>query len=210
MFSIGNIADKIAMNLADSLNMGSEERDVMAYGIFGFLQLSLSILLVAFLGLLFGVFAEGLIIAFTMSILRKYSGGAHSSTPNKCLIVGTIICIVPAIIIHNFSINFSEVLFFCFIVFPWAYYEIFTKAPVDSIKKPINNIQKRKKLKNGSLLVISFYLLIVIVCLSMHYFVDSSTNFLIYATCIIFSITWQILTLTKLGHRLYILLDKYL
>lgn len=210
MFSIGGIADKIATNLADSLHMSSEKKDVMAYGIFGFLQVSISILLVAFFGLLFDVFIEGLIIAFSISILRKYSGGAHSSTSNKCLIVGTVICIVPAIIIHNFSINFFVLLFFCIIVFPWAYYKILTKAPVDSIKKPINNLQKRKKLKNGSLIITSFYLIIVIVCLSIYYFAGFSTNFLVYTTCILFGMTWQVFTLTKVGHRLYILLDKYL
>lgn len=210
MVSLGTIAEKIAANIARSLQMDSEKKAVMAYGIFCFSQILASILLVILFGLIFGVLAEALIISFAIAILRKYSGGAHAGTPGKCLIIGTVITIVPAIIIAHLPINILAVLCLGILIFFWAFYEVMTKAPVDSIKKPITNLQKRKRLRNGSLVILGVYLLILVLCLLGYSYSGDSGRYLQYSACILFGIAWQTFTLTKTGDHLLASLDSYI
>ena len=135
MFSIEVLADKIALRLTHSLQQDQEKQEVMAYGIACFLQIFFAILFVILFGLLFHVLIEALIINFSISILRKYSGGAHAGTPGKCLIIGTVISVVPAIIFAHLAMNIWVITSLGVIIFAWAFYEVITKAPVDSIKK---------------------------------------------------------------------------
>ena len=72
-----NIANKVALELS----LDDDNREVIAYGTFALIQMLFSIILVFLFGLLFHVAFEALIISFTGSILRKYSGGVHASSP---------------------------------------------------------------------------------------------------------------------------------
>ena len=209
MLNLENLAENIAASIAESLQMDSEKKAVIAYGIFCFLDIFISVMIVILLGFVFHVLAEALIISFSISILRKYSGGVHASTLGKCMIIGTVITIIPAIMIHYLSLNSLIVLLGYLLVFVWAFYEIYTKAPVDSIKKPINNIKKRKRLKKSSLVVLGLYSVITVLLLIVYYSGDYR-NFIRYAASVIYGTAWQVFTLTKAGNRLFIYIDAHL
>lgn len=103
-----------------------------------------NILLVILFGRIFNVVIESLIVSFTISILRKYSGGAHSSSPGICLIVGTFIAVSIGLV-SKIGIDFNINILIGIITFAWAYYIIYKLAPVDSPAKPIRTEKKVKE-----------------------------------------------------------------
>lgn len=199
MFNVENISNKLADKIVKEVNGDDERRAIIAYGIFGMLQIGMSILLVIIFGALFNIMIEALIMSFTISILRKYSGGVHASTPNICTIIGTLICIIAPLIMSKFLIEFYEILVFGIIVFCISYYLIYKLAPVDSINKPIKKLERRKKLKRKSMIILTIYILIVIILLFLYKNLESR-KLLLYCMCIYSGIIWQVFSLTKIGH----------
>ncbi|MBK1809749.1 accessory gene regulator B family protein [Clostridium sp. YIM B02505] len=193
-----NIAAKIAVEL----NIGNDSKEVIAYGIFAIMQIGLSIMLVMVFGLVFHVVIEALVVCLVGSILRRYSGGAHASTPSGCIIITTIVCVglaaVFSFVIEKF-INLKYMLFLGMAVFLWAYYLVYKLAPVDSPSKPIKMEEKKTRMRNSAIIVLSMYLLIVIInILAYVYFKDKC--YLVYSLCVYGGMSWQVFTLTKIGH----------
>ena len=73
------IANKLAHNISLSLGFDDEKEAVVAYGLIAIIQITVIVLLVLFFGILISAPVEGLIVCFSASILRKYSGGAHAA-----------------------------------------------------------------------------------------------------------------------------------
>ncbi|MEG0772229.1 accessory gene regulator B family protein [Clostridium sp.] len=202
-----SIAEKISMEL----NFDSDRKEVIAYGLFALLQMILSILLVIVFGSLFNVVIEAVIISFTASILRKYSGGVHASSPSKCLVIGTISCIGQAILIKILvmqSINLNLVLFLGTITFLWSYYMIYKLAPVGSLEKPIKSEEKRKRMRKVSIVILSVYLILVIVSIATYSYFHEMVA-LKYCLCIYIGILWQVFTITTYGNLMIRKIDTF-
>lgn len=207
-----NLSNNIASKITKELKLDNDNKEIIAYGTFALLQMALSIAMILVFGYIFHVLVEALIISFSTSALRKYSGGVHASSPNKCLIIGTTICIGQAIIISFFSkigISVSFVLLLGSATFIWSYYCINRFAPVDSSSKPITKDEKRKKMKKMSLLILSVYLIINIVSIFVYVNLKDYT-ILKYSLCLYVGIVWQSFTLTNSGHLLINKIDGVL
>jgi Membrane protein putatively involved in post-translational modification of the autoinducing quorum-sensing peptide len=203
-----NIADKLAVEL----KYDNDTKEVIAYGIFAVLNIITSVLLVILFGAIFKVEVESLIICFTGSILRKYSGGAHANSPSTCAIIGTIICIGQATLIKFFIsafISIEGIMVLGMVIFIESYYLVYKLAPVDSIAKPIKKKEKKERMKKGSIYALNCYLIIIIInTLLYNYYLDN--RLIIYSLCIFGGIAWQIFTLTKVGHRAMNKMDTFL
>lgn len=196
------LCNKIAEKIAFELNFDRNKKEVIAYGMFALLQMILSVGLVAFVGALFNVLIEALIISFTVSILRKYSGGAHASSSISCILLGTLICIGQAIAVKflgNQQVTLNFMILSGAIVFIWSYFIVYKFAPVDSPAKPIKNEDKRKRMKKGSIIILSVYVVIVIISLVMYYFIRNSMV-INYCLSIYIGVLWQVLTITTYGN----------
>ncbi|MBN1041697.1 MULTISPECIES: accessory gene regulator B family protein [Clostridium] len=199
MFKVEGICKKISDYIAEELNFDDDKKSVINYGIFAFIQMGICIVLVAIFGVLFNVTIEALIVSFTISILRKSSGGMHASSPERCAIIGTVASVGMALIAKSINTNFSFVILFGIIVFVWSYYILYKLAPVDSIVKPIKNIEKRKRLRKSSIITLSVYLIIVIINI-LSYLSINNFVLLTYSLCIYMGLLWQVFSLTKSGH----------
>lgn len=208
MYSIKKISENIAGNLKEELKLGQEKYEVIEYGLFAFIHMIMSILLVILFGAVFGVLLESLIISFTIAILRKSSGGAHASTDLSCAIIGVIVSVIPAIFFENININIKSVILVSFFIFLLSAYLIYKLAPVDSPNKPIKSEKKIKRLKKGSLITLGIYMVLVIIDILLSIKVNS-TNLKEYVLCISFGVLWQSFTLTKLGHIALNLMDSF-
>ncbi|KOA20197.1 accessory regulator protein B [Clostridium homopropionicum DSM 5847] len=209
---MNNLSHSIANKIASELKLDNDKKEVIAYGTFALLQTFLSIFSVSVIGYLFHVSFEATIVLFTASILRKYSGGAHANSPWKCTFIGLIICIGQAILIYNLVNSFIDLNMTIIIIlstFLWAYIIIYMLAPVDSLAKPIKKDEKKKRMKKGSLVILSIYLIITI-CTIMLYIFFAKKIFLVYALCISGGIDWQVFTLTRSGHFTLRKLDDFL
>lgn len=199
MFKVEGICKKISDYIAEELNFDDDKKSVINYGIFAFVQMVICIALVIIFGVIFNVTIEALIISFTVSILRKSSGGVHASSPERCAVIGTVTSVGMALMAKNINYSFGFVILFGIIVFVWSYYILYKLAPVDSIVKPIKNIKKRRRLRKSSIITLSVYLIIVIINI-LSYLSINNFVLLTYSLCIYMGLLWQGFSLTKSGH----------
>ncbi|HBJ1648031.1 accessory regulator AgrB [Clostridium botulinum] len=199
MFKVEGICKKISDYIAEELNFDDDKKSVINYGIFAFVQMVICIALVIIFGVIFNVTIEALIISFTVSILRKSSGGVHASSPERCAVIGTVTSVGMALMAKNINYSFGFVILFGIIVFVWSYYILYKLAPVDSIVKPIKNIKKRRRLRKSSIITLSVYLIIVIINI-LSYLSINNFVLLTYSLCIYMGLLWQVFSLTKSGH----------
>jgi len=195
------LSNSIANKIATELNLDNDNREVIAYGTFALLQMALSIILVVIFGWAFHIVVEVLIISFTTSILRKYSGGVHASSPGICAFVGTVFCVGQAllvVLVIGNVVTLKLVLLLGVITFVVSYFVVYKLAPVDSAAKPIKREEKRNRMKKKSILVLCFYLAIVVLNI-MLYIGNGEKQILIYSICIYVGILWQVFTLTSWG-----------
>jgi accessory gene regulator B len=193
------LARKIASNIAGSLDYDDEKERVIAYGLTAMLQVAVTVILVFSIGLLVGAPVEALIICFSVSILRKYSGGAHAGTIEECISISVIYCVVFALISRRLLLpvlNTYSMLFIIIVVYALSFIAIFKLAPVDSPNKPIKTDKKKRRMRRGSFITLSVYfvLSILFLLLSLKYHNRSSLGI-----SLLFGIIWQIFTLTKFG-----------
>jgi len=206
------LSNNIANIVALELSLDQDNKEVIAYGTFALMQMFVSIIFVFLFGLLFHVAFEALIISFTAAFLRKYSGGAHASSPGNCTFIGTVVCVGQAVLISFLSrwvVNLKLIIILGVIIFIWSYYIIYKLAPVDSASKPIVKEEKRRRMKKGSIILLSVYL-ITVVFFILLYISSGESKSLFYALCIYSGILWQAFTLTTLGHLVVGKVDTFL
>lgn len=212
MLSMEELTNGIAEKLALELGFDNDRKEVIAYGMFALFHTMLSIVFVIVFGVILGVGLEAFVISLVVSILRKYSGGVHASSPEICTFMGTIIVIVIAVLIPfaiTQSINLMIVIILGVITFAYSYYLIYKLAPVDSDAKPIRTERKRKRMKKGSILVLGFYMLMVVLNIIMYIGTDEKL-FLVFSLCIYGGTAWQVFTLTNVCHLIIKKIDTFL
>ena len=75
------IVRRLASKIARSQGLDAEREAVVAYGLLAMTQISVITLLALALGFAVGAPVEALIVCFSVSFFRKYSGGAHDLAP---------------------------------------------------------------------------------------------------------------------------------
>lgn len=212
MFLIESLSNKIGYKIAKNLELDKDSEEIIAYGAFSLLQISWSILLIVLFGIVFNVLMEVFVIFFTISMLRKYSGGVHASSPGRCTIVGITVCVGFGLIIHNlyWTFNFYWVLFFSSISLIFSYYIVYKLAPVDSIAKPIIKMETKRCLRTKSITILITLFIIVFIML-IFYFRYNNYIFLPKSVlCICVGTVWQSFTLTNQGHKILTRIDDIL
>lgn len=212
MFSMEKLTNNIAEKISSELGLDNERKEVIAYGIFALLQTILAMAVTIIIGYICGVWFEALIISLAASILRKYSGGVHASSPGTCAYLGAIIIVGLAlgisIVIKPF-LDIKVVLILGLIGFIYSYYVINKLAPVDSAAKPIRTEKKRERMKKGSILILVNYIFIVFISIILYLFTGEK-KLLVFSLCIYGGTVWQAFTLTSIGHLIINKIDSFL
>ena len=201
------ISKYLSNKIVKELNLDNDSKEVIYYGAFAFFQCLTSILVVSIIGYLLNILVEVLIISFSVSILRKYSGGVHATSPNRCLIIGTFFCIIQGLISKKISslISFNTLIILAILSFIFTYYTVYKLAPVDSKNKPIKNLNKRSKLKVKSINVVTLYLVLFLFGIYYHNILPLS-----YSISLLLGTLWQGFTLTYIGNLLLKNIDNFL
>lgn len=193
------LANKIAEKASLSLNLDSERQAVIAYGLTAIIQIIVTVALVLVFGLIIRAPLEALVVCFSISILRKYSGGAHVGSIGLCTTLGVIDCIVLASISKYLLLPFlTPYVMIPSIVVAYAlsFFAIYKLAPVDSPNKPIKTEKKKKRMRKGSYIILSVYFAISVLLLIVSFRFRSVDSL---GACLLFGTLWQIFTLTKFG-----------
>ncbi|AKC61098.1 accessory regulator AgrB [Clostridium sporogenes] len=203
MFFIEKISNKIGSEISSNLSFDKDTKEIITYGAFVVLQTLICFLCVAFLGFMCNVFVESIIISLTSAIYRKYSGGIHANSPNKCAIFGAIVFVVLALLVKNINIGFNLIFIFIIIfVFIYSYYIVYKFVPVDTKSKPIEDVDEKLRLKKCSFLSISILLLIEIL-LILLYLKYNNIALIYYGSCVIAGVLWQSFTLTPAAKKIF-------
>lgn len=195
--------DRIAKKISDELRFDIDRYEIISYGAFAVIQMIISIVAVAFFGFFLGVMTQALMVSFSTSILRQYSGGAHAGKPKSCIVIGTTVSVGLALFIKHISsiLIFRHFIGILAMVFMVSFYIIYKNAPVDSKAKPIRTEMKRKKMKKKSFIVVATYLVFNIAFLIMYLY-TYNINYIIYSLDICGGMLFQIFSLTIIGHKI--------
>lgn len=182
------------------LNVDDDSEKIIVYGAINLFQIIWSIIWIMVVGFIFGAFYEAILFSTVISILRKYSGGAHASSPSRCIIIGTTICVGFGLLISRFlcDLNILNVTIFSLLAILISFIIVYKKSPVDSIKKPITNDDMKKRLRKYSIIVMSIFFLITVICLVL-YRNHESKFYIEIIQCISIGALWQSVTLTNKG-----------
>lgn len=200
MTIIQRVCEHISIKITQELELDSNQKAVINYGIFAIVQTSIAVILSIIFGMIFNVLIPTLVISFIAVILRKYSGGVHAQKPEYCAAVSTIVSVGGAVIVSHISWSVPDIVIAGIIVFIISFYIIYKLAPVDSKAKPITRIDKRQRLKKNSIFILSVYLILCLIGITSALYNSRADTLLLYVACVYAGVIWQVFTLTSFGH----------
>ena len=197
----------MAQSIGKSLGKTEEEIAVIAYGLIGILQFSTIFVLSSIIGLIFGFWLETAIVFLSVGFLRRLTGGAHSSGIYSCLVYSVFfVCGISAISYYllaqlAWQINLGLLV----AVYLFGYVTVALKAPVTPPNKPCRSEQKRKRLRRGSFIVLTLFLVASLVCVVLGW----KWNARCYSIglSLVLSTLWQITMMTAVGKGFVELID---
>jgi accessory gene regulator B len=207
------IIDKISLDLSyklgERLDKSEDEKAVLNYGLFIMIHTSLAIVATFIAGIVTGLTLEIMIISMTSSWLKRYSGGIHASTPERCVIIGVILGLILSNICKYLAreLNISSLLIVIITTLLIVYLIIYKKCPVPSKNKPLKKEITRKKLRKKSFNLVNILSVFIVVT----YYIYISTKMIVLKTLIIsilLGLALQVLALTKIGGKFINLLDN--
>lgn len=194
------MAVKIGNNAKSILNVDNDTEEIIIYGAINLIQTISAFLCVIIAGSIFGVLYEALIFTISVAILRKYSGGAHASSPIRCIIIGMFLAVAVGFSVDKilYKFNIIAVILISIVCVTFTLLVILRNAPVDSIQKPITDIQMREEFRRKSIIVI-FICSFIIIGLFVINMIDPEVYNIKLIETISIGLFWQAITLTKKG-----------
>lgn len=189
---------KRVSKMALSLGYDAEKEAVVAYGMIAIVQVLITLLLVIVFGLLVGAVVEALIICLSVSLLRRYSGGAHAYSADFCTVLTIVYCTLASLLAHRVAAAYQPLAMLAAVlaVYGGGFAILLRYAPVDSPNKPIRSEAKIRRMRRDSLIVTACYLAAQL----LFYFLSPSAQvFRSYGISLLLGVSWQVFTLTPLG-----------
>ncbi|WGX75871.1 accessory gene regulator B family protein [Paraclostridium bifermentans] len=132
MTIIESISYNISNKIGEKANKSKEEIEVMNYGLFIWMHTILAYIATILVGVTIGKTIEVLLISIVASSLKKFSGGVHATSPNRCLIIGimTTLFFTCIYILLNKYCGYNFIYIFSIVSIISCYYIFYKKAPV--------------------------------------------------------------------------------
>ena len=203
------LAAKIADHIARALEYDDEKRAVIAYGLAAMIQISVTILLVFLFALLSGVPVEAMIICLSVSVFRKYSGGAHAAAITLCTVYSVLYCVLTALAAKLLLFPVYHpvpMLIAILLIYSLSFFFVNKYAPVDSPNKPIKSEKKIRRMRRGSFVILSVYLFLSALFYALGYQLAVYSS---YGISLLFGVAWQVFTLTPYGSKFIGLLNRF-
>ncbi|MGL4913333.1 MAG: accessory gene regulator ArgB-like protein [Romboutsia sp.] len=206
---IEKISIDISNKLGKRLDKDEEEIAVLNYGLFMLIHTTLAILITLCVGILTNMIIEMISISIVASLLKRYSGGVHSSTPKRCIITGIIFTLILSIICKYIMVNLNKNTFISIIsvgilIF---YYILYKKCPVPSKNKPLKKESTRNKLRKNSFKLVNIYIAAILVLYFLNIY-NEMYIFKLGVSMIFLGISLQVFALTKAGEIVITTLEK--
>jgi len=205
--------EKLSLNLSGKLgtklNKTDDEKAVLNYGLFIILHTCIAVVITFLVGIITGMVLEMMIISVTTAGLKRYTGGVHATTPERCTIIGVLLSLILSIVSRNLenTLNIEGLTILTIITLSFSYYIVYKKCPVPSKNKPLKKESTRKKLRKKAFNLITIYLVIIIL-FSIIYFILSIQSIKIIWISMLLGIGLQVFVLTNIGSKIINILDN--
>ena len=184
------ISNKLTEVITNELNYNDDKKEIIAYAIENALLIVLGSLSLAVLGYSFNALMPTVIAAIFGGSLRRVSGGAHFSTPLKCLAFGSVVYCFMGVFakkLIEYDVTNRYVLIVSLLV---SFLLVAFLAPVDSEAKPIHSRSLKFKLKLSSMLFIIISFLVI-----------AFVNNQLISVSVVLGVVYQSLTLLPFFNR---------
>lgn len=199
-----SLNQRIASYMGDTLNLDSDNREVVAYSLELIFHTATTILLVLLIAWFIGSLKEAVILLIVMFIFKNFAGGAHCSSAGRCTILSMLL--IPSfaklayVAGQYFTLNILIVLTSLSILFSYAM--VYKLAPVNL---PIVSTRHRQSRRN-----LSYLLILLIILLQITLIALMPTKTASYIIAIDISISWQAFMLTRQGQAFVNCIDRLL
>lgn len=145
------------------------EYEVYLYGFESMIALILNIVSILLIGLLFDKFMHTIIFLICYYPLRRFTGGYHADTYEKCFLTFVAIFITTILIANNLGHGGLKPLIILFSVINWV--GIWLLSPVDHVNNILIDEEKTKYKKKARFIAT---VILVFICISKNYFIYSA------------------------------------
>ena len=201
-----NAPQYLADVLARNLSLNNDQAEIAHYGLQLVWSLLLNVMFIGFVAIVTETMFQAVVGGLTVAIVRLFAGGAHSSSPWRCALVGAVVLGVIgrlAIFLAVYATpDLPSLMILSTITVLVAVWRL---APVDSPAKPITDPRHRRNLRRGAMAAVILIGLLELVLEFRH---DGLTSSLAVAMAL--CLLWQAFSLTGTGHRLLGKLDQIL
>ncbi len=158
MINLADLSSNVTKLITKELDYDEDKKEIIAYAIETSLLAIIGTLLLILFAIITNVLKSALIAAVFGVLLRRVSGGAHFSTPTKCLVFGAVLYTILGFLAQNFVQYQLIPNYMIWLSLTISLLIVAFLAPVDSESKPIHSKSLRKKLKASSVgfVVIAF------------------------------------------------------
>jgi len=195
---IDSLSKRIAAWLARQLSTDRDTEEVYQYGLNLLLLNLLEVLFILLIAFFINTFNTTLIVLLVFTVFRCVGGGAHMSTPARCLLVGTVqivvLGIIAAILVNNqilYVLLAGTLIFNLIVIAKWV--------PGGTEKKPLTEPDVRRRSK-----IISFMITISWLTIALIMIYTSNTQYILSIILGAFSAMFLV---TPIGYRFNLILD---
>lgn len=192
------ILNKIENILKKYGNYDDIKLEEIMYGIEGIYLTITKLVILFILAFLLNIVKEFLILLLFYNLLRKNCFGLHAKKSSHCLIASILMFILVPILCKHIEINYYYKVFISIIMCILIY----KYAPADTYKRPIINLNKRRRFKLLSTITALIYLILIILDIKeiSNYLVSS----LVLITILIHPFTYKIFKLPYNNYKIYL------
>lgn len=170
------LSNKISITLNKKGYIALDELDVIRYGLFTILSRFLYCLISLIIGFLFDCIIDSLVFYLSFLFVKKYAGGIHASTEQRCFVYSTfsIVCSIGCI---RLAMNYEH---FGWIAIGVAFISTFficRYAPIPAREKSIDFIERKRYSRISKIRVFILWTIILMLFIA-------KINNLIYAISI--------------------------
>lgn len=198
------LIDRITSYFKNELSLDENQTAVVKYSLSVYLTTAIGYLALIVTAWPLGVLGNTLAAAITASLLRIFSGGAHASRPENCILMGALVFPVSGLAAKYFSFGimyFDN--FFILITGIWTIWAVYRFAPADTPGKPLSTQKQRRVLRRWSFGIV--------ICWT-GWAVFASAGIFKFSLNILFAsalgMVWQGFSLTPTGYGLVRRLDQ--
>jgi accessory gene regulator B len=155
------LANRIASVFVRYGESSEENADIYAYAIEAILAALFNVIVCMIISLLFGRVVEGIIFLSAFALLRRFTGGYHASSHNKCILTFGVL-LTCTLLITILTSALQAYIYIAIIIASLAWLGILALAPIDDEKKRYEG-EAKAKMKMKSSAVSAFLLILCII-----------------------------------------------